>query len=76
MAKRGKVAMTDDNKKLAAFLASGTFTNLTWYMKQRLIKTGMVTVTKVKTAHKGRPADVLVVSGKGRGFIALASKWK
>lgn len=77
MAKRGKLALADNNKALASYLSSGKFENLTWYMKQRLLKTGYLTVEAVKVeGKKGRPKGELVLTGKGKGFLALAKRWK
>lgn len=77
MAKRGKTALTDNNKALAAYLASGSYDKLTWYMKQRLLQTGYLEVQSTKVeGKKGRPKGNLVLTGKGKGFLALAARWK
>jgi len=73
---RGRPALIDNKKKLTKFLADGQFDGLTFYMKTQLVDAGYLTVTKVQAGKRGRPADTLTVSGKGRGLVAMSKNWK
>ena len=75
MAKRGRVALLDNKKKLAAFLAAGDFTGLTIYTKAKLVDAGFLKVEKVVTGKRGRPAELLFATGKANGLVAIAKNW-
>jgi len=73
---RGRPALLGNKKKLAAFLKNGEFQDTTFFLKQKLVAAGFLGVTKVQTGKRGRPAEVLALTGKSRGLIALSANWK
>ena len=73
---RGRPSLIGNKKNLAAFLETGDLTNVTNFMKQKLVNEGFLTVTRVQTGKRGRPQEILTVSGKGRGLIAMSKNWK
>lgn len=76
MTKRGRIDLLDNKKKLVTVLKTGDFENLTFYMKTKLATAGYLAIEKVQTGKRGRPADKVTVSGKGRGLIAMSKNWK
>lgn len=75
--RRGRVALLDSSnrKKLAAFLAAGKFDDLTIYTKAKLVAAGYLSVEKIQTGKRGRPAEVLHATGKAAGLVALSRQW-
>lgn len=50
--------------------------NISRFLKLQLVEKGYVEIFKVKaTAGRGRANHVYQISGKGRGLLALSSKW-
>lgn len=76
---KGKTALVDSKRALAKFLIEmqgGDHQAITWYLKKSLVKAKYVEEVPMKTAKKGRPRLELVVTGKGRGLIAMSKQWK
>lgn len=72
---RGRPSLIGNKKNLAKFLENGDFENVTNFMKQKLVNEGFLTVTKIQTGKRGRPQEVLTVSGKGKGLLAMSRNW-
>ena len=71
---KGRPAAFATNKKVAAALAD--LDNVSRYLALQLVEKGLVEVQEVKNGTKGRPAHNYVLTGKGRGLVALSKKWK
>jgi len=78
MAKRGPKAVFDNSKVVAQALREiqNNTTELSRFKLKQLIARGLVEEVPMHTGKRGRPAFSLAVTGKGRGFIALAANWK
>ena len=71
---KGRPSAFATNKKVA--LALGDLDNVSRYLTLQLVEKGLVEVQEVKNGTKGRPTHNYVLTGKGRGLVALSKKWK
>lgn len=68
---------TTNNKWTATALAEirkGT-SNLSYHLKRELEKLDLIEPVFVKIEGRGRPIKTHVLTGKGRGFLGLSTKW-
>jgi len=49
---------------------------ISYYHKKILVERGFVAVENLKGEGRGRPTSIYKLSGKGRGYLALSTKWK
>ena len=74
---RGRKAAFADKFAKAEFLkalASGELKSR--YLALQLVDLGLVAVETVKGEGRGRPRVEYKVTGKGRGYLGLAERWK
>ena len=64
------------NTKVSVANALMNLTEVSRFHKLQLIEMGYLTVDTVKKASRGRPAHDYVLTGKGRGLVALSKNWK
>lgn len=50
--------------------------NISYELTKQLIGRGLVKAEEIRSGGRGRPAHNYVVTGKGRGLIALSKNWK
>jgi len=70
---RGRPAAFGDKTNLVKVLSNPD--NVSRYLALQLVKKGYLTIEAVKHDGRGRPAHKYVVTGKGRGYMALAANW-
>ena len=74
---RGRKAAFADKFAKVAFLealANGDLKSR--YLALQLVEQGLVASETIKSAGRGRPRVEYKVTGKGRGYMALARNWK
>lgn len=62
-------------KKEALAKALTDLPNTSRFLALQLIAKGFVSVEKVHTGKRGKPAHVYTLTGKGRGYVALSKNW-
>lgn len=76
MGVRGHKSVFEDSRKRANLLKS--FKNgdgVSTYHKKLLEGLGFVEAVNAKSGGRGRPAKNYKLTGKGRGYLALAKNW-
>lgn len=77
MMKRGRKETFENAKAFAAVLKDTEKLNmLSRYLTLKLVNKGYMEAKTVKGEGRGRPRVEYVVTGKGRGLVALAANWK
>jgi len=78
MAKLGRKETFATSKAIAKALKTvGTSDQPSTFLLKKLEDKGFVEFKPVKvTEGRGRPKLVAQLTGKGRGFVALSSRWK
>lgn len=71
---RGRVKNFND--KWNKVNAMGDLSSVSKYYLKQLEAEGYVEFQDVKTDRRGRPAKVAVLTGKGRGYLAMSKNWK
>jgi predicted ArsR family transcriptional regulator len=72
--KRGRPATFATKKDIVKVLTGEKVVSR--QLQLQLVEQGYLKVEKVKSGGVGRPAHEFVVSGKGKGLIALSRNWK
>lgn len=62
-------------KKMVVAVLADPAANTRYYL-ERVTEMGYLEKVAVKTAKRGRPAVEYVMTGKGKGLVALAKNWK
>lgn len=80
-----RTSVTENNREVVKILrdidAAGGVRRLeapiSYYMMRRLRDKNLLTLKETeRTAAKGKNPQLIVVTGKGKSLIALASRWK
>lgn len=74
MTTRGRPAFLENKKEVA--MALRDLSGVSYYLTRKLAKAGYVSFEVVKSEGRGRPAKRPVLTGKGRGLVALSANWK
>lgn len=73
--KRGRPALLDNKRAVADLLINGNPNDLSHFLKHKLADAGFLTFVPVKTGERGRPVLNVELTGRAKGFVALARNW-
>lgn len=73
--KRGRPALLDNKRAVADLLINGDPNNLSHFLKHKLADAGFLKLVPVPSGKRGRPALNVELTGRAKGFVALARNW-